>query len=175
MIQQALAELSSYHLFFFFVAIIAVCAFEFVNGFHDTANAVATVIYTKSLRPLVAVIWSGAWNFLGVWLGGIAVAMSIINLLPVNEMMLLPQDENFAIVFAVLVTAISWNLLTWYLGIPCSSSHTLIGSLLGAGMGFFLESWWSGDQLGKSTGHRSVIAFITCIWFYNGNSGALHF
>ena len=143
MIDQVFAEFSSYHLIFFFVAIIAVCAFEFVNGFHDTANAVATVIYTKSLRPLVAVIWSGIWNFLGVWLGGIAVAISIINLLPVNEMMMMSQNENFAIVFAVLFAAIAWNLLTWYLGIPSSSSHTLIGSILGAGMAFY---WAHGGQ-----------------------------
>lgn len=143
MIQQVFAELSSPYIFLFFLALFGVCAFEFVNGFHDTANAVATVIYTKSLKPLTAVIWSGIWNFLGVWLGGIAVAMSIINLLPVGEMMVMPLGENIAIVFAVLLAAISWNLLTWYLGIPSSSSHTLIGSILGAGMGFF---WMHGGQ-----------------------------
>ena len=143
MIQQAITELSSTHLIFFIIAIIGVCAFEFVNGFHDTANAVATVIYTKSLKPLTAVIWSGIWNFLGVWLGGIAVAMSIISLLPVGEMMMMSQSENITVVLAVLMAAISWNLATWYLGIPCSSSHTLIGSILGAGMGFF---WMHGGQ-----------------------------
>ena len=80
MIQQAFAELSSFHLVFFLIAVLAVCVFEFVNGFHDTANAVATVIYTRTLRPFPAVVWSAIWNFLGVWLGGIAVAVSIINL-----------------------------------------------------------------------------------------------
>ncbi len=143
MIQQAFAELSSSHFIFFLLALLAVCAFEFVNGFHDTANAVATVIYTKSLKPLTAVIWSGTWNFLGVWMGGIAVAMSIINLLPVGEMMMMPQTDNLAIVFSVLLAAIIWNLATWYLGIPCSSSHTLIGSILGTGMGFY---WTHGGQ-----------------------------
>src|SRR5258706_15636468 len=110
MLQQAIAELSSTHLIFLIVAIIGVCAFEFVNGFHDTANAVATVIYTKSLKPLAAVIWSGCWNFLGVWLGGVAVAMSIVSLLPVSEMMSMSQGENITIVFAVLCAAISWNV-----------------------------------------------------------------
>src|SRR5664279_4895181 len=126
MLQQALAELSTTNLIFLILAIIGVCAFEFVNGFHDTANAVATVIYTKSLKPLAAVIWSGSWNFLGVWLGGIAVAMSIMNLLPVAEMMNMSQGENITVVFAVLLTAISWNVATWFRGIPCSSSHTMI-------------------------------------------------
>src|SRR4030095_1598149 len=130
MLEQAIAELSVTHLIFLIIAIIGVCGFEFVNGFHDTANAVATVIYTKSLQPLTAVIWSGCWNFLGVWLGGVAVAMSLINLLPIGEMMQLPPGENIVIVYAVLTAAISWNLATWYFGIPCSSSHTMIGSIL---------------------------------------------
>ncbi len=156
MLQQALAELSTTHLIFLILAIIGVCAFEFVNGFHDTANAVATVIYTKSLKPLAAVIWSGSWNFLGVWLGGIAVAMSIMNLLPVAEMMTMSQNENLTIVFAVLLTAIAWNIATWFLGIPCSSSHTMIGSILGAGMGFFWlhggrgVNWHKAQEIGLS-------------------------
>jgi PiT family inorganic phosphate transporter len=150
MLEQAFVELSTTHLVFFILAIIGVCCFEFVNGFHDTANAVATVIYTRSLKPLHAVIWSGAWNFLGVWLGGVAVAISIINLLPVSDMMVMSQSENISIVFAVLLSAIIWNLLTWYLGIPCSSSHTLIGSLLGAGMGFFWMHGGSGINWGKA-------------------------
>ena len=150
MIQQVFAELSTLHVFFFFLALIGVCAFEFVNGFHDTANAVATVIYTKSLKPLPAVIWSGIWNFLGVWVGGIAVAMSILSLLPVNEMMMMEPAQNIAFVMAILLTAISWNLLTWYLGIPCSSSHTLIGSILGAGIGFFWKHGGQGINWGKA-------------------------
>jgi len=169
MLQQAFAELSTTHLLFLIVAIIGVCAFEFVNGFHDTANAVATVIYTKSLKPLAAVIWSGCWNFLGVWLGGIAVAMSIINLLPVGEMMYMPPGENITIVFAVLMAAISWNLATWYLGIPCSSSHTLIGSILGAGMGFFWMhggngiNWHKAQDIGLSLLLSPAFGFSTVI------------
>lgn len=150
MLQQAFQELSTSHLIFLILAIIGVCCFEFVNGFHDTANAVATVIYTRSLKPLTAVIWSGAWNFLGVWLGGVAVAISIINLLPVSDMMAMSQGENISIVFAVLLAAIIWNLATWYLGIPCSSSHTLIGSLLGAGMGFYWTHGGKGINWGKA-------------------------
>lgn len=119
----------------FSLCFLAVCFFEFINGFHDTANAVATVIYTKTLKPTYAVIWSGAWNFLGVLLGT-GVAMSILKLIPLADMSSLPISDTIALVFAMLATAIAWNLGTWYLGIPCSSSHTLIGSLLGGGIMF---------------------------------------
>lgn len=116
--------------------LLAACAFEFVNGFHDTANAVATVIYTNSLKPNVAVVWSGICNFLGVLFGGIAVAMGIVNLLPVE--LLIDQNvyHSVAMVFALLFSAIIWNLGTWYFGLPSSSSHTLIGSILGVGLAF---------------------------------------
>ena len=127
--------------------LIAACSFEFVNGFHDTANAVATVIYTNSLKPWIAVIWSGFWNFLGVLLGGISVAVGIINLLPVETLV----DQNIAhslsMVVALLLTAIFWNLGTWYLGIPCSSSHTLIGSILGVGLAYSLLPEAAGDAV----------------------------
>ncbi len=117
-------------------SLFAACAFEFVNGFHDTANAVATVIYTNSLKPNVAVVWSGFCNFLGVIFGGIAVAMGIVNLLPVE--LLIDQNvyHSVAMVFALLFSAIIWNLGTWYFGLPSSSSHTLIGSILGVGLAF---------------------------------------
>lgn len=120
------------------VCIIAACAFEFINGFHDTANAVATVIYTNSLKPTIAVIWSGLWNFLGVYVGGIAVAMGIVNLLPIE--MLVDQNiyHSIAMILSLVLTAIIWNLWTWYFGIPCSSSHTLIGSIFGVGLAFML-------------------------------------
>lgn len=118
------------------VSVLAVCFFEAINGFHDTANAVATVIYTKTLPPVFAVIWSGCWNFLGALLGGIAVAMGIVKLVPLNELMSVDIAESLAFVFAILITAIVWNLGTWYIGLPNSSSHTLIGSLLGAGYAF---------------------------------------
>ncbi|HET6544472.1 MAG TPA: inorganic phosphate transporter [Chryseolinea sp.] len=129
------------------ICLIAACSFEFVNGFHDTANAVATVIYTNSLKPWIAVIWSGFWNFLGVLLGGISVAVGIINLLPVETLV----DQNIAhslsMVIALLLTAIFWNLGTWYLGIPCSSSHTLIGSILGVGLAYSLLPEAAGDAV----------------------------
>ncbi len=116
--------------------IICACGFEFVNGFHDTANAVATVIYTHSLEPMQAVVWSGIWNFLGVFAGGISVAMGIVYLLPIETL----TDQNVwhsvALVLAILFSAIIWNLGTWYFGIPCSSSHTLIGSILGVGIAY---------------------------------------
>jgi phosphate/sulfate permease len=120
------------------LCLVAACAFEFVNGFHDTANAVATVIYTNSLKPYTAVIWSGVWNFLGVILGGVSVAVGIINLLPVETLVDQNISHSISMVMALLISAIFWNLLTWYFGIPCSSSHTLIGSILGVGIAYSL-------------------------------------
>ncbi len=108
--------------------------FEVVNGFHDTANAVATVIYTKSLKPWAAVIWSGVWNFLGVLVGGIAVAMAIVHLLPIDLLVAGNTADGLAAVMALLIGAVLWNLGTWYLGLPASSSHTLIGAILGVGV-----------------------------------------
>ncbi|MCC5612447.1 inorganic phosphate transporter, partial [Nostoc sp. CHAB 5834] len=119
-----------------FISLFAACAFEFVNGFHDTANAVATVIYTNSLRPTVAVVWSGICNFTGVLLGGIGVAMGIVNLLPVELLVDQNVYHSVAMVLALLLSAIIWNLGTWYFGLPSSSSHTLIGSILGVGLAF---------------------------------------
>lgn len=129
------------------ICLVAACGFEFVNGFHDTANAVATVIYTNSLKPWFAVIWSGIWNFLGVLLGGIGVAVSIINLLPVETLVDQNIGHSISMVIALLITAIFWNLLTWYFGIPCSSSHTLIGSILGVGLAYSLLPVASGDAV----------------------------
>ncbi|UOQ75401.1 inorganic phosphate transporter [Hymenobacter sp. 5516J-16] len=116
--------------------LVAACAFEFVNGFHDTANAVATVIYTNTLRPWVAVIWSAFWNFLGVLTGGIAVAMGIVYLLPVQSLVDQNVYHGIAMVGALILGAIIWNVGTWYYGLPSSSSHALIGSILGVGIAF---------------------------------------
>jgi inorganic phosphate transporter, PiT family len=129
-------DLSGGILFIFFLCLLAVVAFEFVNGFHDTANAVATVIYTKALKPQLAVPWSGFWNFMGVNVGGVAVAMGILKLIPLNELMALPVQIGACLVLGVLLTSIIWNLSTWYLGIPCSSSHTLIGAMIGGSLAF---------------------------------------
>lgn len=157
------------------VCLFVACAFEFVNGFHDTANAVATVIYTNTLKPWMAVIWSGTWNFLGVFAGGIGVAMGIVNLLPVETLV----DQNIAhslsMVAALLLTAIFWNLLTWYLGIPCSSSHTLIGSILGVGLAFSLlpeatgdaVNWGKAKEIGLSLLISPLFGFsVTIIMMY---------
>lgn len=129
----------------FIMCIIFVCAFEFINGFHDTANAVATVIYTKSLKPVPAVIWSGAWNFLGVIVSsywGLKVAMNIANLLPLDSLISGDALHSVLMILSVLLASMAWNLGTWYMGLPCSSSHTLIGSLLGVGIVF---SWLPGN------------------------------
>ncbi len=114
-----------------FLALAFVLAYEFINGFHDTANAVATVIYTKAMSPHVAVIASGVFNFLGVLLGGLGVAYAIVHLLPVELLLNITSSQGMVLVFSLLAAAIIWNLGTWYFGIPASSSHTLIGSLLG--------------------------------------------
>lgn len=116
------------------LALLVALAFEFVNGFHDTANAVATVIYTNSLPPLVAVVWSGAWNFLGVLTSGGAVAFAVVTLLPVELILQAGSGAGYAMVFALLVAAIIWNLGTWAFGLPNSSSHALIGSIIGVGL-----------------------------------------
>ena len=132
-----LIELPSGNLLVFLllgVALLIALGFEFVNGFHDTANAVATVIYTHSLPAYIAVVWSGMFNFLGVLVSSGAVAFAIISLLPVELILQVGSHAGFAMVFALLIAAIIWNLGTWYLGLPASSSHTLIGSIIGVGL-----------------------------------------
>ena len=118
---------------FLVIAVGLALGFEFVNGFHDTANAVATVIYTHTLKPTPAVVWSGLWNLIGVLTSSGAVAFGIVALLPVELVLNIGTSAGFAMVFSLLVSAIVWNLGTWYLGLPASSSHTLIGSILGVG------------------------------------------
>src|SRR5580692_5267879 len=116
------------------IALLIALGFEFVNGFHDTANAVATVIYTNSMSPNLAVVWSGFFNFAGVLVSTGAVAFSIVSLLPVELILQVGSGAGFAMVFALLIAAILWNLGTWYFGLPSSSSHTLIGSIIGVGL-----------------------------------------
>jgi inorganic phosphate transporter, PiT family len=116
------------------IALFIALGFEFVNGFHDTANAVATVIYTRSLSPEVSVVWSGLFNILGVLMASGAVAFGVVSLLPVELILQVGSWAGFAMVFAILIAAILWNLGTWWLGLPASSSHTLIGSIIGVGV-----------------------------------------
>jgi len=122
---------------FLIICLLLACTFEFVNGFHDTANAVATVIYTNSMKPTVAVVYSGLLNFIGVLTGGIGVAMGIVNLLPMEVLVDSNVMHGIAMIIALLLSAIIWNLGTWYFGLPASSSHTLIGSILGIGIAFY--------------------------------------
>jgi PiT family inorganic phosphate transporter len=116
------------------LALAIALGFEFVNGFHDTANAVATVIYTHSLDPNIAVVWSGLWNLAGVLVSSGAVAYSVITLLPVELILQVSSGAGFAMVFALLIAAIIWNLSTWWFGLPASSSHTMVGSIIGVGV-----------------------------------------
>ncbi len=136
------------------VALVIALGFEFVNGFHDTANAVATVIYTHSLAPNFAVVYSGTLNFLGVLVSSGAVAFGIITLLPVELILQVGSSAGFAMVFALLIAAIIWNLGTWWLGLPASSSHTLIGSIIGVGVANALmhgRNGTSGVDWGQAT------------------------
>ena len=128
-------------------------SFEFVNGFHDTANAVATVIYTNTLKPWIAVVWAGCWNLAGVlWATGL-VAYSVVALLPVELVLHSGSGAGFAMIFSLLISAIVWNVGTWYLGLPASSSHTLIGSIMGVGVANALmagHSWTEGINWPKA-------------------------
>jgi len=155
------------------LSLLAACAFEFINGFHDTANAVATVIYTHSLKPRIAVMWSGTWNFVGVYFGGIAVAMGIVNLLPVEALVDANMAHGIAMIMSLIITAIIWNLGTWYFGIPVSSSHTLIGSIFGVGLAYmFLPgshgvalNWHKVEEVGLSLLISPMIGFFVAMFF----------
>ncbi|MCQ8784095.1 inorganic phosphate transporter [Mangrovibrevibacter kandeliae] len=139
------------------IALIIALAFEFVNGFHDTANAVATVIYTNSLSPLIAVVWSGFWNFVGVIVSSGAVAYAIVTLLPVELILNVGSVAGYGMIFALLIAALLWNLATWYVGIPNSSSHALIGSILGVGLANQLLSGGSGGTSGVDWGQATDV------------------
>src|ERR1700735_5131152 len=151
-----------------FVALLIALGFEFVNGFPDTANAVATVIYTRALPANFAVVWSGLFNLLGVlWSSG-AVAFGIVSLLPVELILQVGSGAGFAMVFALLIAAIIWNLGTWSFGLPASSSHTLIGSVIGVGVANALlhgrsgtsgVDWTQATSIGKALLFSPIFGF----------------
>jgi PiT family inorganic phosphate transporter len=155
--------------FFLLLALALALSFEFVNGFHDTANAVATVIYTNTLKPVYAVVWSGCWNLIGVlWSSG-AVAYSIVALLPVELVLHSGSGAGFAMIFSLLISAIIWNVGTWYLGLPASSSHTLIGAIMGVGVANSLMAgtgwmaginWEQATKIGGALLLSPVVGFI---------------
>jgi len=150
------------------VALLTALGFEFVNGFHDTANAVATVIYTNSLEPRLAVVWSGIWNFVGVLMSSGAVAFSIVALLPPDLILRAEPGTRFSMIFALLVAAILWNLGTWYRGLPVSSSHTMIGSVLGVAIAYQLRngnSHLSGIDWAQVTKVLKALVFSPLIGF----------
>ncbi len=152
-----------------FLALLIALGFEFVNGFHDTANAVATVIYTNSMAPNVAVVWSGFFNFLGVLLSTGVVAFSIVSLLPVELILQVGSGAGFAMVFSLLIAAIIWNLATWYFGIPNSSSHTLIGSIIGVGVANALlhgRGGTAGVEWGQATTIGEALLLSPVIGFF---------
>ncbi len=151
------------------IALLIALAFEFVNGFHDTANAVATVIYTHSLPPLAAVIWSGSFNFLGVLTSSGAVAYSVVTLLPVELILQVGSGAGYAMIFALLIAAIIWNLGTWAMGLPNSSSHALIGSIMGVGIANQLLApagvATSGVDWGQAAGVLRALLFSPLVGF----------
>jgi len=130
------------------LALLIALGFEFVNGFHDTANAVATVIYTHSLEPNIAVVWSGICNLTGVLFSSGTVAFAIITLLPVELIIQVSSGAGYSMIFALLIAAIVWNLSTWWFGLPASSSHTMVGSIIGVGI--------ANQLLGTHTGTSGV-------------------
>jgi PiT family inorganic phosphate transporter len=172
---QLLADLSAVHspsvypFLLLGLALAIALGFEFVNGFHDTANAVATVIYTHSLDPHIAVVWSGMWNFIGVLTSSGAVAFGIISLLPVELILQVGTGAGLSMVFALLTAAIIWNLGTWWFGLPSSSSHTMVGSIIGVGIANQLMGaknstsgvdWGQAANVGKTLLVSPIVGFI---------------
>ena len=159
-----LNQLSSVSLTVFLICFLGVVIFECINGFHDTANAVATVIYTNTLKPAVAIVWSGLWNFLGVFIIGTAVAMSLLKLVPLDRLITLPTAIGTCLVGAILLASIIWNLGTWYFGLPLSSTHTLIGAMIGASLSFSYYyggavNWSKAGEIGLSLLISPIIGF----------------
>ena len=165
---EALGELSFQQQFFFALALAIAFGFEFINGFHDTANAVTTVIYTGTLRATPAVLYSGLCNFLGVMLGGTAVAFAIVNLLPTDLLIQSSSVRSIVMVLSLLLAGMIWNLGTWWYGLPVSSSHTLIGSILGVGLANSLITrhdlsginWAKATEVGLSLLISPLIGFV---------------
>ncbi len=150
--------------------ILLTVLFEFINGFHDTANAVATVIYTNSLKPTIAVVLSGICNFTGVLVGGIGVAMGIVNLLPTEVLVDSNISHSVSMILAVLLTSIIWNFGTWFVGLPASSSHTLIGAILGIGIALYIVTgknsvnWGKAQEIGLALLFSPIFGFALAIF-----------
>ncbi|MDT9587441.1 MAG: inorganic phosphate transporter PitA [Candidatus Arsenophonus melophagi] len=142
------------------LALLFVLLYEAINGFHDTANAVATVIYTRAMQAQFAVIMAGIFNFFGVVLGGLSVAYAIVHLLPTNLLLNVSSSYSLALVFSMLFAAIIWNVGTWYLGLPASSSHTLIGAIIGVGL---TNAVMSGASIGNALNIQKVIEIFVSL------------
>lgn len=139
------------------LALVFVLFYEAINGFHDTANAVATVIYTRAMRSQLAVVMAGVFNFFGVLLGGLSVAYAIVHLLPTDLLLNVGSAHGLAMVFSMLLAAIIWNLGTWYFGLPASSSHTLIGAIIGIGL---TNAWLTDASLVEALNIPKVIGIF---------------
>ncbi len=179
---DALTGLSLPNQIFFAVALAVAFGFEFINGFHDTANAVTTVIYTRTLKPNPAVLYSGLLNFLGVLLGGTAVAFSIVNLLPVDLLIESASVRAIVMVLSLLLAGMIWNLGTWWYGLPVSSSHTLIGSILGVGLANSLitrgdvqgVNWSKVGEVGLSLLISPILGFVAAAGLFLAMKRLIH-
>jgi phosphate/sulfate permease len=179
---ESASALPAAQLLFLALALLVAFGFEFINGFHDTANAVTTVIYTRTMAPTPAVFYSGVMNFAGVLLGGTAVAFSIVNLLPVDLLVAANSSAALVMVLSLLLAGVTWNLGTWYLGIPVSSSHALIGSILGvglansllAGRGVAGVSWTKAGEVGLALLTSPVVGFVLAALLLLGMKRVLH-
>lgn len=164
---EALASLPAHQLFVLLFALVMAFGFEVINGFHDTANAVTTVIYSHSLKATPAVVYSGFMNFFGVLAGGTTVAFSIVHLLPVDMLIDASSNAALVMVLSLLLSGVIWNLGTWYYGLPVSSSHTLIGSILGVGIangrmigeGIYGVNWGKAADVGLALLISPMIGF----------------
>jgi len=157
-ILEALSNINTLTLTLLLLALAIALFYEMINGFHDTANAIAMIIYTNSLKAKYAVVMSGIMNFFGVILGGIGVAYAVVHMLPLDIMVASNQNATLVMIFSVLVSAVIWNLGTWYFGIPSSSSHALIGSLVGVGAVFGVMQ---GFDLSQSLNWSAVYKVLT--------------
>ena len=159
-------QLDLYSQIWFWICFVIICGFCFINGFHDTANSVATIIYTNSLKPLTAVIWSGIWNFLGLLVGWVAVAFSIVKLVPLLDVLNIWLGQGVAFLLSFLIASIVWNLFTWRRWLPASSSHTLIGSILWSSLAFSMSYWGAWVNWSKAWEIALSLLFSPIMWFW---------
>ncbi len=154
---STLSDVSTITVVLLFTSLAIALFYEVINGFHDAANAIAMIVYTNSLDAKYSVLMSGFMNFLGVLAGGIGVAYTIVHLLPLDILVSSDKSTTLIMIFSLLLSAMTWNLSTWYFGLPTSSSHALIGSLIGVSAIFGVMN---GFELSQSINWRAVYIIL---------------